>query len=204
MDSAEVDTADGFDAADEAMHDRDVPGNEDSRPGISGIAWVIPDCRLHIGETNLHLRGNRHPIQLLFPITGRDEIIDEDQKTDVQRLAPPDDHLPMDQSIIDPVQQNSHQCRSRTTSEARPRSAAPRAASAGEAVELHTKSRSVARLTPLTSTSSGRSRATRRAAIVALPAGRSVKITLTPSDKWDLSASSMSPGAIPVFDRQMN
>src|SRR5687768_706167 len=204
MNPAEVDAADRFDTGHETKHDGDVSRDENPRPRIRCVARVISDRCLHIGKIDLHLGWNRHPVQLFFPVARRDQIVHEHQKANVERLPPSDDYLPMDQSVIDPVQQYCHQWRSRTTSDARPRSAAPRAASAGEAAELHTKSRSVARLTPLTRTSSGLSRATRRAAIVALPAGKSVKMTLTPSDRCDLRAVSMSLGAIPVLERQTN
>src|SRR5579863_6732888 len=64
----------------------------------------------------------------------------------------------------------------------RPLSAEWRAASSFVQCVWKTKSRSAGRLAPVTTTTSGRSRCTRRAAIVQLPAGRSVKITRAPAD----------------------
>src|SRR6185503_8175888 len=82
-----------------------------------------------------------------------------------------------------------------------PLSAAARAASVGGISVLKTKSSSVARFTPLTRTSPGVSFTMRRAAIVALPAGRSVKITCAPvRASWSRRVCSMSSGVMPIIE----
>src|SRR2546423_247603 len=128
---------------------------------------------------DLHLGRHGHPIELFLPVARGDEIIDQNQKSNVQRLAPTDNDLSVNEAVVDAVELNRHQ-RPTTISDAFPRSAAARAASVGDMPVLKTKSRSVARFTPLTSTIPGSSFTIRLAAMVALPAGRSVKITRAP------------------------
>jgi len=79
------------------------------------------------------------------------------------------------------------------------------AASLGETSVLKTKSRSVARLTPLTSTMLASPFTMRRAASVALPAGRSVKMTCAPVRVSSARiAVSMSSGVSPIMDKPTN
>jgi len=71
----------------------------------------------------------------------------------------------------------------------------------GDTAVLKTKSSRVARFTPLTRTTPGWSFTMRRAAMVALPAGRSVKITFAPvRASSSRMALSMSSGVIPIIE----
>src|SRR5438105_1556602 len=179
MDATKVDVTDRFHTLDEPVHAADVAGKNKSRSRIDGVFRMIANGGTNIYEANLHVRRNRHPIELFLPVARCHEIIDENEETDVEWLAPPDDDLTVDQAVINAVEVDTHQ-RPTTISDAFPRTAVERAASVGDTSVLKTKSRSVARLTPLTSTSSGLSLTIRLAAMVALPAGRSVKITRAP------------------------
>src|SRR5947209_4872026 len=179
VNAAEVDAANRFHAFDEAIHAIDVAGDEQTGSPIGGKLRVIADCRSDIAEDDLHLGRHRHAIEILFPVTRCHQVVNEDEKADVERLPPTDDDLAMNEAVIDSVELNSHQ-RPTTIREALPRSAAARAACVADTSVLNTKSRRVARLTPLTRTMAGSSFTIRRAAMVALPAGRSVKITLAP------------------------
>src|SRR5919109_3118456 len=80
------------------------------------------------------------------------------------------------------------------------RSTACAAASAGASSSCDMKSRRRGKLAPVTSTTPGRAAITRRAAIVQLPAGRSVKITRMLRESTSSSiARSISAAPIPVF-----
>src|SRR4051812_29627700 len=155
MDAAEVDASNCFYAVDEPRHARDVPCDQNAGPRIASVARMIADGRRDIGEVDVHLRRNGHAVQLLLPVTRSDDVVDENEKASVERLAPADNNLSVNQPIVDPVQIDSHQVRSTTINEAFPLAAAERAASIGDASVLNTKSRSVARLTPLTSITPG-------------------------------------------------
>src|SRR3954467_803524 len=161
---------------------------------------MIANRRFDVGEQNLHFRRNGHSVELLLPVAGRDEIVDQHQKPRVERLPPPDNYLSVNQAVVDAIEVDPHQ-RPTTISDAFPRSAAARAASVGGTEVLKTKSSSVARFTPLTRIRPGSALTMRRAAIVALPAGRSVKITRAPvRASWSRIEASMSSGVIPIID----
>src|ERR1700694_1937983 len=177
MDSAKVDAAYGFHAFGEPVHALGIASDQNSRARVGGITRVVIDRGGDIGEVDVHLGRHRHSVQLLLPVARSDQVIHENQKSRVKRLAPTDHHLSMNQPVIDAVKVDPHQLRSTTISEAFPRSAADLAASLGETSVLKTKSRSVARLTPLTSTMLASPFTMRRAARGALPAGRSVEMT---------------------------
>src|ERR1051325_8133514 len=133
-------------------------------------------------EEDLHLGRRPHAIQLLLPIARRHRIVDEHDKADVEWLAPAHHDLAVDQTIVDAVQDERHRGAPppAATIAALPRSSACSAASCGDLSCANTKSRSIGRFTPATSRMSGRSRRTRRAPMVQLPAWRSVKTTFAP------------------------
>src|SRR3954470_19782513 len=197
---AKVDAADGFDALHEPVHAGDVSSQHECGPRIARVPGVIANRRRNVGEAHLHLGRDCHAIKLLLPIARGDQIIDEYEQSNVERLAPADHHLSVNQTVVDAIEVNPHQ-RPTTISDAFPLSAAVRAASVGETSALKTKSRSVARFTPLTRTSPGVSLTRRRAAMVALPAGRSVKITRAPvRASCSRMVFSISSGVIPIIE----
>src|SRR5437660_410426 len=88
------------------------------------------------------------PVEVLLPVATADLVIDEHDERDVERLAPADYDLPVDQAVIDAVQRQGHVRGTRIALP--PASTARRAASAGGMSRLNTKSSNMARLTPVT------------------------------------------------------
>src|SRR5689334_20210264 len=175
MNAADVHRADDT-AVDEASHRRDVAGQQNAAPRIGDILRQRGDRVRGRVKIDLHLRRYTHAIQLLLPIARRDSVVDEDDEPDVERLSPSDDDLPVNESVVDAEELDRHRpcppvtvapC---TAMAARPRSAACRAASGAERDSEKTKSRSVGRFAPATSTASSMPRKIRRDAIVQLPA----------------------------------
>src|SRR5512141_1147391 len=105
-------------------------------------------------EVHLHLGRDSHPIQLLFPVAARHGVVDEHDELDIERLSPTHDDLSVDQTIVDAVQRERHAPAPCTAIAARPRSAACRAASGAVRPSAKTKSSSVGKLAPATSTAS--------------------------------------------------
>src|SRR2546423_88565 len=201
MDAAEVDAADRSDALRQAVHGLRISSDQNAGPRVGRVTGVVSDRCVDVGEVDVHLGRHRHSVQLLLPIARSDQIIYENEKSRVQWLTPTDHHLPMNQPVIDAVKVDPHQLRSTTISDAFPRSAADLAASLGETAVLKTKSRSVAKLTPLTSTMLGSSFTMRLAASVPLPAGRSVKMTWAPVRASSARiVVSMSSGVSPTIE----
>src|SRR5215212_1842750 len=146
MDAAEVDAPDGLYSPHEPLHAADISGDQNSGTWIVGVSRVIANGRFDVGKENLHLRWNCHPIEILLPFTRGDEVVDKHHESRVERLAPADDDLSVNETVVDAVKVDAHQ-RPTTISEAFPRSAAARAASVGGTEVLNTKSSNVARLT---------------------------------------------------------
>src|SRR5687768_1181067 len=162
---------------------------------------MVLDGRGDVRKPDLHLGRNAHAVEILLPIALCDLVVDENNEPKIERLSPANDYLTVDESIIDAVQLDRHQPSPWAQSDVRPFSAACRAASAGVSSPRKTNSSSVARLVPVTRITPSVSRMIRRTAIVALPAGRSVKKTLTPSDSDRVrSLDSMSSPLSPEFD----
>src|SRR5256886_13046644 len=126
---AHVDPADAVAVRRKGGERFDVAGEED------------PDARvaLPLGEPGRRLRGGRehdldlgrhaHAVQVLLPGTGPYRVVYEDDEADVERLAPPHDHLAVDEPVVDAVQRDAHAAGVRIA--LLPASAARRAASAG-------------------------------------------------------------------------
>src|SRR6185437_13641977 len=175
-------------------HRRDVAGEQDAGARIGAVLGKRGE-RVGGGmEVDLHLGRHRHAIELLFPVARRNGVVDEDDESDVERLPPTDDDLAVDQAVVDPVEHERHAPAPCTLIAARPRSAACRAASGAERASANTKSSSVGRFAPATSTASSMPRRMRRDAMVQLPACRSVKITRTLASS-SLSCNSFSMSA---------
>src|SRR5207237_2636643 len=179
MNSAQVDAANRFYTLYKPVHARDVASQDKPGSRITGVFRVIADGGCDVDEANLHVRRDCHSIKLFLPVAGGDQIVDKNEQANVERLTPTDDNLAMNEAVIDAVKADAHQ-RPTTISDAFPRSAAARAASVGGTSVLNTKSSRVARFTPLTRTISGSSLTILSAAMLALPAGRSVKMTRAP------------------------
>src|SRR3712207_4219020 len=105
-------------------------------------------------EEDLHLGRYAPAIQPLLPFAPRHRVVDEHDELDVHRLPPADDHLPVNQPVVDAVEHERHGLVPTSAIAARPRSAAWRAASTAGARSLNTKSRSSGKLVPQTTTAS--------------------------------------------------
>jgi hypothetical protein len=44
----------------------------------------------------------------LLPVARRDGIVDEDDETDIERLPPPDDDLPVNEPVVDAEELDGH------------------------------------------------------------------------------------------------
>ena len=107
VDSAEVDAADAA-RVDEAAHGLDVAGEQDPAAGIGPVAREL---RLGVGDAekvHLHLRRHAHAVELLLPLARRDFVVDENNEPDIEGLPPPDDHLAMDEAIVDTIENDRH------------------------------------------------------------------------------------------------
>jgi hypothetical protein len=59
-------------------------------------------------KVDVHFRRDAHAIQLLLPVARRDGIVDEDDETDIERLPPPDDDLPVNEPVVDAEELDGH------------------------------------------------------------------------------------------------
>src|ERR1035437_1784289 len=101
VDAAEIDAADRLHAIDEAVHAGDVAGDEKSGAWVGRVPRVIPDRAGDVGKVDLHLGRNGHSIELFLPVTRCDQVIDENQKANIERLAPTDDDLAVNETVVD-------------------------------------------------------------------------------------------------------
>ncbi len=170
-------------------HRRDVGREHDSGPRI------VAPCRCetrrlgHIREDQLDFGRHPHAIEILLPVAGSYLVIHQRDEPDVERASPPDDHLAMDQPVIDAM--TTGPTSARYGSPRRPWSAARRAASSAEAPRWNTKSTSIGRLTPVTTGSSVCARLARIAAKKQEPLGRSTNTTAGPSPIASVSRRSI-------------
>src|SRR5688572_3103220 len=163
MDSSEIDLAHPRQLH-EAQHRLDVAGEEDARTLVALVHRQCPGSILDGVEIDVHLRRRPHAIQLLLPIAARHLIIHEDDEADVERLAPADHDLSVNEPIVHAIENETHGRLPPpiATIAARPRSSACFAASIGGGCSANAKSSSIGRLAPATSSTSSRSRNTLR------------------------------------------
>src|SRR2546425_7733494 len=102
-------------------------------------------------------------------------VVHEHDEPQVERLAPADHDLPVNETVVDTVERNGHAAGVRIALP--PASAARCAASAGDRSRWNTKSSSIARLTPVTTATSVLPRASRIEVVRQEPPGRSTNST---------------------------
>src|SRR5258708_26285647 len=195
MQSADIHVTDVANPFQQRVHRGDVARENDAVSRILDVRRVLLNSGRDVSKTELHLGRNSHAVEILLPVATRDFIVDHTDEPYVERLSPTDNDLAMNHPIIDSVELYGHQPFHCTSRAPRPFSAAWRAASPGSSSVLKTNSSNVARFAPVTRMTPGVSRMIRRTAIVALPAGRSVKKTLMPSSaaRSRIRASMSSP-----------
>src|SRR4051812_30552820 len=80
----------------------------------SSLAVGLPISHLarglgHGDESDVDSGSHRHTVQLLFPLAGRDLIVHQNDEINAQGSAPPDHHLPVDEPVVDPTEEDGHQ-----------------------------------------------------------------------------------------------
>src|SRR6185437_6675545 len=180
MDAAEGDAAELGNFVAEGDDGRDVTGEDESDSGFFYPVVVPAGGLVHRHEDRFHAGGHAHAVEVLLPVARPHLVVNQGDEAQPQRLAPPHHHLPVDEAVIHPHHRETHAGGIRM---ARPPASTARcAASAGGSSRWKTKSRSMARFTPVT-TAMPRpwSRAIRTAPARHEPPGRSTKTTAGPS-----------------------
>src|SRR5690349_17350443 len=127
------------------------------------------------GEDDVDPRWHAHAIEILLPGAVAHLVVHQHDETDVERLAPTDHDLAVNETVVEPDQGQAHAAGMRIARD--PASTARFAASAGGRSRWKTKSSSIARFTPVTTASSPRPRASRMALERQEPPGRSTNST---------------------------
>src|SRR5207249_7880273 len=153
----------------------DVAGEQDAATRVGIPLGEAPPRLLDRGEDDFDVRRHTHAIEVLLPLAGADLVIHEDDERRIQRLAPADHDLPVDEPVVDAVERDAHAAGVRIARA--PASAARLAASAGGTSRWKTKSSSIARFTPVTTARSTLPRAYRTAPVRHEPPGRSTNST---------------------------
>src|SRR2546430_4438069 len=96
-----------------------------------GLPFAQPARRLrHRGEYDLDVRRDTHAVEVLLPRAVAYGVVHEHDEPQVERLAPADHDLPVNETVVDTVERNGHAAGVRIALP--PASAARRAASAGD------------------------------------------------------------------------
>src|SRR5690349_11242876 len=108
VDAAKIHAADRLHSLHQTVHAGNVTGDEQPWTRITGVARVVADATGNIVEYHLHLRRHRHSIEIFLPVAAGNQVVDEHDEANVERLAPADDDLTVDQAVVDPVELNCH------------------------------------------------------------------------------------------------
>src|SRR5262245_32817623 len=147
MQSAQVDLLDRRSLLPESNHRRDVGREQDAWSRIATPFGRATRRLDHARKEDFDFGWHSHAIEILLPVAGCHLVIDQRDEPNAERAPPSNDHLTMDQPVIDAVEHERHQ-RDRIASP--PLAAARRAASSAVAPRWNTKSTSIGRLTPVT------------------------------------------------------
>src|SRR5437879_13367363 len=121
----------------------DVAREHDGRAWV-GLPFGQSARRLrHRGEYDLDVRRDAHAVEVLLPRAVAYGVVHEHDEPQVERLAPADHDLPVNETVVDAVERNGHAAGVRIALP--PASAARRAASAGDRSRWNTKASSIAR-----------------------------------------------------------
>src|SRR5712692_1540277 len=195
MDPAHVDPLHLVATGAERRDGVDVAREQDPHARV-GLPLVKSPRRLGAGrEHDLDVRRHAHAIEILLPRTRAHRVVHQHDEPGPERLAPPHDHLAVNQAIVDAVQRDAHAAGVRIA--LLPASAARRAASAGVTSRWNTKSSSIARFTPVTTATSPWPRASRTELVRQEPPGRSTKITAGPFPTAAVSRADSAPESQP-------
>src|SRR5206468_8474637 len=137
-------------AGGQRAHRLHVTGEQDAGARVVAIAR---EARAGIGrgvEIHLHIPWDAHATELPLPVALRDGVVHEYDEAEVERLAPADDDLPVNEPVVHAIQHEAHGRTSITAIAAHPRAAAWRAASMGDSSSANAKSRSAGRFAPET------------------------------------------------------
>jgi hypothetical protein len=88
-------------------HGRRVPRKQD---GSHLVLPPIPETvsgRVSVGEEDVDLSGAQ-AVQVLLPLTLRQLVVHHDVSSRSQLVTPADDDLPVDQSLVDPIEDDRH------------------------------------------------------------------------------------------------
>src|SRR5207245_8904823 len=125
----------------------------------------------HRGEYDLDVRRDAHAVEVLLPRAVAYGVVHEHDEPQVERLAPADHDLPVNETVVDTVERNGHAAGVRIALP--PASAARRAASAGDSARRNTNASNIASFTPVTPATSVLPRARRTEGVRQYPPGSS-------------------------------
>jgi hypothetical protein len=109
VDASEIDLRNGrATIAANRRHRPDRAGQENAPARIRLPFGQSRAGLVNVREHDLHRLGHGHAIELLFPLTRADLRVHQHNELDSQWSSPSNDHLAMDQAVIDAIKYDGH------------------------------------------------------------------------------------------------